>query len=142
MVVYYLRRWDDPELKERCQEVTDFSDLDRLVDSMRDTMYRYSGAGIAAPQVGDLRRVVIAKIEGIPKVFVNPEILSKFGYLPFVEGCLSFPMRYKARIRSYSIKVHYCDQKGEQQIETIRGLSAIILQHEMDHLEGKTIYSG
>ena len=137
---YYLRKWGDPVLREPCEAVEDFSQLDFLIDSMYSIMRQNLGCGIAAPQVGDSRQVLIAQIGLKSEVFVNPRIEFARGYVPFLEGCLSFPFLLVPKIRRYRIDVNYFDRYGAEKSNTFRGLNAIILQHEIDHLNGKLMF--
>lgn len=143
---YYLRTLEDPILREPCVEVNDFSDLDDLLPSMYWIMVFNFGVGLAAPQVGDNRRIAIATIDGQTREFINPRKLKEEEYttIPEGEGCLSVPppdaqmQSPKVRIlRRYSIEVEYQDRKGTYHNETFIGSPAIVLQHEMDHLDGR-----
>lgn len=139
---YYLRKWPNAILKKKCDKVTDFSELDELVQSM-DNIAKSSlwhAFGISAPQIGDSRRVFITYFGREKKVFVNPEILRAKGFVPSLEGCLSFPFFIiLPKIRRYSVEVAYQDQNGTHKQETFKGFDATIIQHENDHLNGKLI---
>jgi len=140
MEQYHLRKWGDPILRKPCKTVEDFSQLDGLIDSLGFIMEKNSGCGLAAPQVGDSRKVLIAKINNNPKVFVNPTIENAKGYVPFLEGCLSFPGITVPTMRRYSIDLKYQDKNGSEIEKTFKGISAIVLQHEIDHLNGKLMF--
>ena len=140
MTEYYLRKWNDPILRKECRKVEDFSSLENLVSSMRSIMKKYEGLGLAAPRVGDDRSVLLAQIGSMPKLFINPQIVSAAGYIPFIEGCLSFPGVTVPKLRRYRIDLRYQDEKGMQKEETFRGLNSIVLQHEIDHLHGRLLY--
>jgi peptide deformylase len=133
---YYLRTWSDPILTKNCRPVEDFSDLDFLIDTMYSIMTTHSGVGIAAPQVGDDRRVIIAK----SKVFINPIILTVEGTIRYTEGCLSFPGSIVEMERGRRIEVEYQNRSGKYERGIFKNRDAVILQHEIDHLNGKIIY--
>ncbi len=126
----------DPLLRKRSREVTEFNEkLWVLIDDMFDTMYKEEGCGLAAPQVGILRRVIVVdcgeKIE-----MINPEILSRSGEVGMNEGCLSVPGRSGYVLRSEKIKVAYQTRHGEKKVKSFRDFEARALQHEIDHLNG------
>jgi len=114
-----------------------------LANSMLETMYAAPGVGLAAVQVGVLRRLLVldtAKGEDVPKdpmVLINPEILS-FGETLRVhdEGCLSIPRMYAEVERPASVRVRYVDLEGKLQERDFADLQATVVQHEIDHLEG------
>ena len=137
---YTLRLKGDPILVTRSYDVKDFSDLGRLLDDMRQAMRDYRGIGLAAPQIGDLRRVAIAEIDNHVAEFVNPYIAGRgLLYIPRREGCLSLPKTEALKIRKYSIYVEYSDRQGTPHRRHLSGCNAVILQHEIDHLDGKLI---
>ncbi len=134
----------DPVLRKKSAAVETVDDEVRnLANSMLETMYAAPGIGLAAVQVGVLRRVLVldtAKGEDVPKdpfVLINPEILS-FGDTPRVheEGCLSIPRMYAEVERPALVRVRYVDLEGKQQERDFADLQATVVQHEMDHLEG------
>lgn len=135
--------------------VTD--ELRALMDDMLETMYAAPGIGLAAVQVGDLRRIIVMDLgdrettpelqdaEGAeaeaarrnPRCFVNPEILWASDELfQYEEGCLSVPDVYDAVERPARVRIRYQDYAGEAIEEEAEGLYAVCIQHEMDHLEG------
>jgi peptide deformylase len=140
MAQYHLRKWRDPLLRKPCDPVEDFSKLDELIASMYGVMRVHSGMGLAAPQVGDSRQVVIALIDDRCKVFVNPKIESKEGYIPRLERCLSFPGLVVPTIRNYRINITYQNQQGKVLNGTFVDKTATILQHEVDHLKGRLMF--
>lgn len=139
----------DPILKKTCRPVTDFNRrLGILLDDMKETMIKANGLGLAAPQVGILRRCfVVADIfldEEDNTVseyyeFVNPEILTKEGELTNFEGCLSFPGRTGLITRPQFITVRAQDRNGEWFEMEAEGLLARAVCHENDHLNGITV---
>ncbi|MCL2096127.1 MAG: peptide deformylase [Oscillospiraceae bacterium] len=108
-----------------------------LLDDMRETLKNAGGVGLAAPQVGVLRRVVIIEIEdgGLIEM-INPEIIYSGGEQEEVEGCLSSPGKFAILIRPESVKVAYLDRNGEKQEKEGTELLARAFCHEIDHLDG------
>ncbi len=118
-------------------------DLRVLMDDMLETMYAAPGIGLAAVQVGELKRVIVMDLgqreggEPEPRFFVNPEITWRSEELsPYEEGCLSVPEIYDEVERPAQVKLTYLNYQGERVEETADGLFAVCIQHEMDHLEG------
>jgi peptide deformylase len=140
MKEYSLRKWNDPVLREECKVFTDFENIGELLDNMHLIMNSHKGGGIAAPQVGVTSNVVLAEISGITRPFINPIIERSSGYLPFLEGCLSFPGLAIPTLRKASIDINYQDSEGNQIYEKFKGFYAILLQHEIDHLNGKLMF--
>ena len=108
-----------------------------LLDDMRDTMRDAKGIGLAAPQVGVLRRVVVIEIEEDEIIeMINPEIICKEGVQTDVEGCLSSPGKFAERIRPEIVRVIYTDRNGGNQEKEGTELLARAFCHEIDHLDG------
>jgi peptide deformylase len=118
-----------------------------FVDDMFDTMYKCSGVGLAAPQVGKSVRIFVVdtiqvkddlKIENlIKKAFINPEIIEEWGDLwSYEEGCLSFPDINASVERPENVRIKYLDENFTEHIEVFNGFNARVIQHEYDHLEG------
>jgi len=135
----------DPRLKKVCEPVPDLSDdLRRLADDMLETMYDAPGIGLAAPQVGVTRRLIVldcVKDEGEeprPLVMFNPEVVARSDDTNvYEEGCLSIPDQYAEVTRPKVVDVRWIDMNGNEQSETFDGLWATCVQHEIDHLNGK-----
>ena len=133
----------DPRLKLRAKpvKVVD-NEIRRLMDDMLETMYLAPGIGLAAPQVGVLKRVLVLDVakEGekpAPLKMANPEILWHSEDLAtYSEGCLSLPEHYADVTRPAEIKVRYLDEQNEVRELHAKGLLATVIQHETDHLEG------
>ena len=108
------------------------------MDDMFDTMYKAEGCGLAAPQVGILRKVIVVDCgdNGGKVEMVNPEIISSSGETGMNEGCLSVPGKSGYVLRAYKIKVSYQTRYGEKKTETFKDFIARALQHEIDHLHG------
>lgn len=143
MGIRTIRKEKDPCLYKQCREVTRFDGrLSRLIDDMFDTMYEADGVGLAAPQVGILRRVVVIDVgdaEGNPSPveMVNPHILESSGLQGGFEGCLSFPGQSGYVERPNYVKVEAYDRHGEMYEYEGEGLFARAVFHECDHLDGK-----
>jgi len=135
----------DPRLKKVCEPVADLDDgLRTLADNMLETMYDAPGIGLAAPQIGVTKRLLVmdcVKEEGEtpqPTVMFNPEILaSSDDKSDYEEGCLSIPDQFGMVTRPAEVKVGYIDQNGDPQERDYAGLWATCVQHEIDHLNGK-----
>ena len=133
----------DPRLKVKAKPVAKVDDrVRRLMDDMLETMYAAPGIGLAAPQVGVARRVIVVDTarEGDapqPLKIANPEILWRSDELAtYSEGCLSLPEHYADVERPAAIKLRYLDYQNEVREIELQGLPATCIQHEMDHLEG------
>lgn len=133
----------DPRLKKKSLPVaTVDADVRRLMDDMLETMYAAPGIGLAAPQVGSLKRVVVLDIDREetktgPLFMANPEIVEASDEdVIYEEGCLSVPDHYSDVARPAKVKVRYLDRDGKTQELACEGLLATCVQHEMDHLDG------
>lgn len=129
---------NDPLLRRRAQPIDRFdSALRRLVGDLLETMHAADGAGLAGPQVGELRRVFVAEFEDEEFVLINPEIVQAAGREYGTEGCLSLPGYVGERIRRATrIVVTYRDLRGKVRRIVAEDWLARILQHEIDHLDG------
>lgn len=142
MPVLPICRFPDPVLETRAQEVTEINgDLQRLIEAMTATMYNAPGLGLAANQVGDLRRVIVFDVppkEGSRhlEVVINPCLTACEGSLVHNEGCLSVP-DFSAEVRRHAqVCVTGLDRHGKPVTVEAEGLKAVVLQHEIDHLDG------
>ena len=137
MAIRQLRLRDDEILKKRCKEVKKFDDkLAILLDDMFETMEKAEGVGLAAPQVGIIKRAVVIEIEDEKIEMVNPEILETSGTQNGNEGCLSFPGLFGEVERPNYVKAKAQDRTGKTFIIEGEGLLARAICHECDHLEG------
>jgi peptide deformylase len=139
-----IKRYPSMILKQVCKIVTTFDiELEQLVNDMFTTMYMDNGVGLAASQVGILKRIFVIDTSNSGdkrRVFINPVIISGKLIERQKEGCLSFPGVF-AFVRRYSkISVKAQDEKGEEFTLDLEGLDAICFQHELDHLGGITFY--
>jgi peptide deformylase len=137
MAIRQIRLSDDPILRKVSREITEINDrIKTLLEDMVDTMYEADGVGLAAPQVGVLRRVIVIDVgEGILKL-INPEIIEQNGEVIDAEGCLSVPNRSGTVKRPEWVKVKYLNEEGEAKEIEGTGLLARALCHEIDHLNG------
>ena len=135
----------DPRLKKPTEPVTEFDDaLRTLADDMLQTMYDAPGIGLAAPQIGVMKRIFVmdcVKEEGEkprPMVLINPTVTWVSEEMnTYEEGCLSIPDQYADVDRPASVDVEWTDLDGNSQKERFEGLWATCAQHEIDHLNGK-----
>ena len=128
----------NPLLREHSREVTVFDEkLGILIDDMTETMFQANGVGLAAPQVGILRRVCVVSTDG-DKVYelVNPRIIKSSGEQKGVEGCLSVPGKRGTVVRPKKISVEAFDRHGVRKKYNVEGFTAVAFCHEMDHLDG------
>lgn len=154
MAVREILIWPNPELLKVSRKVEVIDDEIRtLVKDMFETMYAADGVGLAAPQVGVHKRVVVIDIRAYdreqadgktevpsgeaPIALINPEFSNKSGELEWEEGCLSVPGESGMVTRAAKCTVKYLDLDGKEQVIEAEGLKAVALQHECDHLEGK-----
>jgi len=112
-------------------------EIQTLLPAMLDAMHKADGIGLAAPQIGKNLRICVVEIDGIIRNFINPKITSASREkIIFEEGCLSLPGELFTIERSEIITVRYTDEAGSNRKLKLRGLWAICLQHELDHLDG------
>ena len=164
-MIHPIRLYGDPILRKKASPVASFdAGLKQLSEDMLETMYHYNGIGLAGPQIGVPKRLFMAveidkthereKDEDAPPpltidekrerwgviaehFMVNPEILSRSGEQPGVDGCLSLPGLFTEDLqREYDITVRYQDVAGEWHERSATGHFAWVIQHEFDHLEG------
>ncbi len=142
MAILNIKVFPDPVLRKEAAGVDVFDEeLKELVEDMKETMYARSGIGLAAPQVGVLKRVIVVDVEQVdgepsPIVLVNPEIQEAKGWIELEEGCLSVPgIREKVKRRRF-VHVKAWTEHGEPVEIKGEGLLAVVLQHEIDHLDG------
>lgn len=137
MALRNIVKFGDPILNKKSRSVEKFDDkLATLIDDMKDTMYHENGVGLAAVQVGMLRRVVVIDIGDGVMELVNPEITMAEGEQKDSEGCLSLPGKYGVTLRPNKVQVKAQDRNGKWHIYTGEGLKAKAFCHEIDHLEG------
>ncbi len=138
MALRNIRTVEDEVLRKKCRIVDEVNDKIReLLKDMADTMYNTgNGAGLAAPQVGILKRAIVIDMgDGLINL-VNPEIIDQKGSQEVIEGCLSIPGKWGKVIRPSEVKVRALNEKGEEVIIIGKNEMAKCLCHEIDHLDG------
>ena len=140
MAIRNIRVDDDPILRKTSRQVTEFNDrLFDLLDDMKETLYKSGGVGLAAPQVGVLRRVVVMDVSEDRSDYlelINPEITSVEGSQTGNEGCLSLPGLCGVVTRPMVVKVNAQNREGKWCLYKGEGLKARCFCHELDHLDG------
>lgn len=139
MAIRNIRVNGDEVLRKKCKKVDKINDrITTLIEDMIDTMYEADGVGLAAPQVGILKRIFVIDVyddEGA-RVFINPEILETSGSQIGEEGCLSIPGESEEVERPNYVKVKALNEKGEEFVLEAEELLARAICHENDHLDG------
>lgn len=137
MAIRNLRFLGDELLRKNSRKVEKIDDrIQTLIDDMLETMHKNNGVGLAAPQVGILKRVVVIDIGEGPLFLINPEIIEQEGFYVDQEGCLSVPGRQGEVKRPYRVKVKAQNRKGDEIIVEGEELLSRALCHEIDHLNG------
>ena len=133
-----IKIYPDSALKIPSSDVEDFDEnLVELVAKMHETMSAHEGVGLAAPQVGVLKKVALVEFENTLYVLINPILLNQEGVQEGEEGCLSFPGLYAPVKRPFRVSISSRDTSGVELIYDVDGFLARAFLHEMDHLEGK-----
>jgi peptide deformylase len=138
MALLPILHFGNPALRQKSKRVSSISEsVQKLIDDMIETMHQANGAGLAAPQVGKLLRIITIEMpEEEPFVLINPEIIKKSGEREVTEGCLSYP-GYRGEIkRADSVTCKGLDRQGKAIRIKTDGLLAQVLEHEIDHLNG------
>ncbi len=145
MAIREVRKDGDEILSKKCREVEKIDDkIKELGQDMLDTMYKNDGIGLAASQVGILKRIIVYDISYIQEdakkeghILINPKITSRSKTMIEVEeGCLSFPDVYDNVLRHEKVTVEYTDLDGKKKKISAKDIEAVVLQHEIDHLDG------
>ena len=140
MAIRNIREMGDPILNKECKAVKEMNERTQvLIDDMLETMYEANGVGLAAPQVGILKRIVVIDVspEGEePIILINPEIMEESGEQTGYEGCLSVPGKSGVVTRPNVVKVKALNEDMEEVIYEGEGLLARAFCHEIDHLNG------
>ena len=142
MALRNIREDGDELLRKKSREVAidDITGekIQSLIDDMIETMHNFNGVGLAAVQVGILKRVVVIDVEdgNGPYAFINPQIIKTKGEKECDEGCLSFPNQFGKVIRPAEAVVEFYDRSGKKQKLKAKDLLAQAISHECDHLEG------
>ena len=142
MAIRELRYEGDPILKKRSREIEEIDDrIKTLAEDMFDTMHKWDGLGLAAVQVGILKRIIVIDLYDDVSKFclINPEIVEISKETAEIEeGCLSYPNQFGKVVRAVKVKVKALDLDGKKVTLEAEGLLAQALQHEIDHLDGET----
>lgn len=138
MALRYIRYEGDEILRKKSREVSKVDNkIKVLLDDMMETMYKNEGVGLAAPQVGILKRLIVIDVEdGNVYKMINPKITSQSGEQVGQEGCLSIPEIKGIVKRPNNVTVEYMDENGEQRTLKAEGVLARCICHETDHLDG------
>lgn len=136
-----IKIYPDKILRKRCKKVKEITDEERqLIRNMLETMYKNNGVGLAAPQIGVLKRIIVVDVGNGPVALVNPKIIKKSGRTISSEGCLSIPGVVLNVKRASYVKVRGLNKNGKKITIKAKNLFAFALQHEIDHLNGILIY--
>ncbi len=135
-MVLDIKKYPNSILRKKCKRVKEVTpDIKQLINDMIATMQKNNGVGLAAPQVGVSKRIIVAQTDYGPKAFINPEIIKKTKEKEIIEeGCLSFPDLWLKVERAKGVEITALDGNGNK--TKAEGLLSIILQHEIDHLGG------
>ena len=140
MAIRNLRLEGDEILKKKSREVETIDDkLQTLIDDMIETMHKYNGVGLAAVQVGVVKRVIVIDLydDNGPIVLINPVIIKTKGEQEVDEGCLSFPNKFAKVVRPAEVVAEYTDREGKRMRVKAKELLAQAIAHEVDHLNGE-----
>lgn len=145
MAIRQIRQKGDEILTKKCKNVEIIDEkIKTLSEDMLDTMYASDGIGLAASQVGILKRIVVYDVEYFeegkkpkPVVMINPVITSRSKSMIVVEeGCLSFPNIFENIERHEKVTIEYQDLEGKKKVKHAKDIEAVVIQHETDHLDG------
>ena len=141
MAVLEIRKFNDPILRKKCEEVEEITtEIKTLIDTMAETMEKNQGVGLAAPQIGISKRIIVMRRDAEKSRFltlINPRIVKKSTETDMQEeGCLSFPDIFLAITRAREVEVEGLDGDGRKITIQANGLVARIFQHEVDHIDG------
>lgn len=137
MSLLKIRKYPDPILRQKCQPIKKITDeIKKFIDDMLETMHKNQGIGLAAPQVGVKKRIIVVDVGKGPLALINPKITKKEGKEVLEEGCLSFPGVFIPIKRASEIVVESLNKDGKKITINADHLAARVLQHEIDHLNG------
>ena len=137
MAVYKVVLMGDPVLREKAKPLKEINDsIIRLLDNMRDTLHEYEGVGLAAPQIGISKRVIVVETDDEYYELINPEIVKEEGRMMAIEGCLSIPQLTGKVKRAARVTVKGLNREGKEVTIEADGILARAFQHEIDHLDG------
>lgn len=137
MALRKIRTFNDEVLRKKSKVVDKIDERTlTLIEDMKETMYKADGVGLAGPQVGVLKRIVVIDVGDGPICLINPEIIETQGSYIEEEGCLSLPGQQGKVERPYKVKAKALNEKGEEIIIEGEELLARAICHEIDHLDG------
>ena len=137
MAIRTIRIQGDPVLEKKCREIKEITPkIEELIEDMLDTMYEANGVGLAAPQVGILKRLVVIDVGDGPIIMINPVILETSGEQTGNEGCLSLPGKAGVVTRPNYVKARFYDENMDEYEIEGEELLARAICHELDHLDG------
>ncbi len=137
MAIRNIREMGDDILRKKCREVKEVTPkIEELIQDMYETMYESQGVGLAAPQVGILKRIVVIDVDGTPYTMINPRILETRDTQTGSEGCLSVPGKAGNVTRPNYVRAEAWNEKMERYEIEGEELLARAICHELDHLEG------
>ena len=136
--IFKIKVYPDSALKMPSTDVENFDEnLAKFVEKMHETMSAHDGVGLAAPQVGVLKKIALVEFENALYVLINPRLLKQEGMQEGDEGCLSFPGIYAPVKRPFRVSISTRDTSGAELVYDVEDFLARAFLHEMDHLEGK-----
>lgn len=139
MAIRIIRQADDEILRKKSREVEVVDEkIQEILNDMVETMHKYDGVGLAGPQIGILKRIIVIDLydDKGPIKLINPKIIKESGTQEVEEGCLSFPNQYGRIVRPNKIKIEALSEKGKKIKLDGEGLLAQAIAHEIDHLDG------
>lgn len=139
MAIRIIRENGDEILRKKAKEVEKVDDKIReILDDMVETMHQFNGVGLAGPQIGFLKRLVVIDLydDDGPIKLINPKIIKQEGEQEVEEGCLSFPNQFAKIIRPAKVTIEALDENGQKMRIEAEGLLAQAISHELDHLDG------
>ncbi len=141
MSILPVKIYPDPVLRKKASEVKGISpEIKKLAEDMKETMLKKDGVGLAANQVGELKRIIAVQTEGEPAVFINPKIIKRSKETEKMEeGCLSLPGIWLEVKRARDVEMEALDLEGKRINIKAAGFTARVFQHEIDHLNGVLI---
>lgn len=133
-----IRKYPDPILKIKAEKVKNIDGSVReLIRQMKETMIANDGAGLAAPQVGVAKQIIVVNTKKGPRAFINPEVIEPGKKKKKnQEGCLSFPGLWLKIVRPETVKIKAVDEEGKETVIEAKDVPALIFQHEIDHING------
>lgn len=137
-MILEIKKYPDPVLKKRTEKVKEITpEIRELIFNMKETLEPKKGVGLAAPQVGISKKVIVVRAKKKLLAFINPEIIKRsFKKTSDTEGCFSFPGLWLEIKRTETIKVKALDENGKEVFIDAQGFLSMVFQHEIDHLNG------